>query len=72
MLYLTDFSTVSGRLNLNNVAEVESRASSLALPRHSNVSKKPHTRSRQVPQCGILKHPHIQRPGDEEEPVALR
>ena len=36
------------RLNLNNVAEVESRASSLALPRHSNVSKKPHTRNRGV------------------------
>ena len=33
------------RLNLNNVAEVESSASSLALPRYCNISKKPHTRN---------------------------
>ena len=59
-------------MNLNNVAEVESRASSLALPRHSHVSKNPHTRSHWAPWCGVLKCPPIQRPEDEEEPAALR
>ena len=34
----------SERLNLNNVAKVERKESLLALPRHSNVSQKPHTR----------------------------
>ena len=58
--YWTDFSTASKMLNLNNVATVESKASEFALPRHSNVSKKPHTRNRQVPQCGVVKHPPIQ------------
>ena len=61
MLYTTDFSTASKRLNLNNVAEVERKESLFSLPRCSNVSKKPHTRNRQVPQCGVVKHPPIQR-----------
>ena len=42
MLYLnlTDFSTASKRLNLNNVAEVERKESLFSLPKCSNVSKK--------------------------------
>ena len=42
MLYLnlTDFSTASKKLNLNNVAEVERKESLFSLPKCSNVSKK--------------------------------
>ena len=42
MLYLnlTDFSTASKMLNLNNVAEVERKESLFSLPKCSNVSKK--------------------------------
>ena len=40
MQYLTDYSTASKMLNLNNVAEIEYKASLFALSRCSNVSKK--------------------------------
>ena len=45
MLYLnlTDFSTASKKLNLNNVAEVERKESLFSLPKCSNVSKKHRT-----------------------------
>ena len=78
MLYLTDFSTASKRLNLNNVAEVERKESLFSLPRCSNVSKKPHTKScedwgrdwkeqpqsSQGAQCGVIEIPPILRVGD--------
>ena len=76
MLYLTDISTASKMLNLNNVAEVERKESLFSLPRCSNVSKKPHTNGmgsrprgeqkscellpRSV-QYGGMEHPPIQR-----------
>ena len=64
MQYLTDFSTASKMLNLNNVAEVERKESLFSLPRCSNVSKKPHTKRPKGAQCGVNEIPPIQRVGD--------
>lgn len=52
MLYMADFLTASEKLNFHNVAEVESIASLLAMPRCSNVLEKHRTSKTQ---CGDRK-----------------
>ena len=58
MLYLnlTDFSTASKRLNLNNVAEVERKESLFSLPKCSNVSKKTLRKSSAKKACFLCRN----------------